>query len=198
MNFFRYLYKAYIKKNILSNYRRKNMGHLGENVLLEAPMDYGDYPQKIRIGNSTTILKNSRLNIYAQSDNKDFAIDIGENCYIGSNFSVLAKAKVTIENDVLIVSNVLIASENHGMNPETNEPYMSQELSGSPVKIGEGCWIGEKVIILPGASIGKKCVIGAGSVIVKSIPNYCIAVGNPARVIKQYNFDRHMWEGVDK
>ena len=69
-----------------------------------------------------------------------------------------------------------------------------QPLQTKPVSIGDGCWIGEKVCILPGVSIGKKCVIGAASVVVKSIPDYCIAAGNPAKVIKRYNFVSHQWE----
>ncbi len=56
-----------------------------------------------------------------------------------------------------------------------------------PVKIGDGCWIGGGVIILPGVSIGKGTVIGAGSVVTKDIPSNCVAVGNPCRVIKRIN-----------
>lgn len=56
-----------------------------------------------------------------------------------------------------------------------------------PVKIGDGCWIGGGVIILPGVSIGGGTVIGAGSVVTKDIPSNCVAVGNPCRVIKRIN-----------
>ncbi|WP_405373425.1 DapH/DapD/GlmU-related protein [Pseudobutyrivibrio sp.] len=96
----------------------------------------------------------------------------------------------------MIASNVLICSENHGIDPESTTPYMSQPLISKPVSIGEGSWIGEMVCILPGVHIGKKCIIGAGSVVTKSIPDYSIAVGNPAKVIKKYNFKTHNWEKV--
>ena len=56
------------------------------------------------------------------------------------------------------------------------------------VEIGDGTWIGENVCII-GASIGKQCVIGANSVVLKDIPDYCVAVGLPAKVIKKYNFE---------
>ena len=90
----------------------------------------------------------------------------------------------------------MISSENHGMDPESEKSYMRQPLVSKPVSIGDGCWIGEKVCILPGVTIGKKCVIGAGSVVTKSIPDYSIAVGNPAKVVKQYNFETQHWEKV--
>ena len=82
------------------------------------------------------------------------------------------------------------------MNPESDIPYMDQTLSSQPVIIEDGCWIGEKVCIMPGVTIGRKSIIGAGSIVTKSIPGYCIAVGNPAKVIKKYNFKSHNWESV--
>ena len=94
---------------------------------------------------------------------------------------------------MLIASNVLIASENHGMDPECGIPYMDQELSSSPVSIGDGCWIGERVTVLPGVSIGAGAIIGAASVVSKDIPAHSIALGSPAKVVKKYDFDLHRW-----
>ena len=111
-------------------------------------------------------------------------------------FSALAssKANITIEDNVLFASNVIVTNENHGMNPESSVPYMDQKLIAKDVSIGEGSWIGEKVCILSGVSIGKKCIIGAGSVVTKSIPSYSIAAGNPAKILKVYNFESKRWE----
>ena len=190
----KYYYKAYFKRNIISNRKKNKIGHVGNNVVIENPFDYGDLPSKICIGNNTSILKNARINIYGSSIDNDIIVNIGDGCYIGTNFCILAKENVTIENNVLIASNVIITSENHGIDPECSSPYMDQELTGLPVKIGAGCWIGEKVIILPGVSIGDKSIIGAGSIVTKNVPSYSIAVGNPAKVIKKYNFSTHRWE----
>ena len=121
-------------------------------------------------------------------------IVIGDNCYIGYNNSFLAGGDIVLEDGVLLASNILITSENHSANPESNQYFMDQELICNSVHIGEGSWIGERVCILPGVTIGKKCVIGAGSVVTKSIPDYCIAAGSPARVLKEYDFETHTWK----
>lgn len=149
-------------------------------------------PKRIALGNNVTVLDRARLSIYG-GDRDEISISIGDNCYIGYDFSILAKDPVTIQKNVLIASNVIITSENHGIDPESDLPYMNQELTGKGVCIGEGSWIGEKVCILPGVTIGKKCVIGAGSVVTKDIPDCCMVGGNPAKVIKKYDFDEHKW-----
>ena len=147
----------------------------------------------IKIGNNVRIGNDSRLSLYKSEDNIP-EILISDNCYIGSDFSIIAGAKVLIEKNVLIASYVSVISENHGNDPESPIYYGKQPLTSSPVTIKEGVWIGEKVSILPGVCIGKKSIIGTGSVVTKNIPDYCIAVGNPARVIKVYNFDTHKWD----
>lgn len=123
-------------------------------------------------------------------------ISIGRNCYFGFHLTILAGGSINIGDDVLIASNVLITSENHGMNPESKIPYMNQPLECKDVSIGEGSWIGEKVSVMPGVKIGKKCVIGTNAVVTKSIPDYSMALGIPARVIKKWNFEKHEWEKV--
>lgn len=175
---------------------KKKFKSFGSKSIINKPYMQISGLNKISIGNLTTILKGCRLSVYGESDTA--SILIGDNCYISYNFTALSYAQNTIKigNDVLFASNVLITSENHGINPEVSQPYMDQQLSGSDVFIGDGCWIGEKVCILSGVSIGEKSVIGAGSVVTKSIPSYSIAVGNPAKVIKKYNFESHSWEGV--
>ncbi|RGL06959.1 acyltransferase [Bifidobacterium pseudocatenulatum] len=103
------------------------------------------------------------------------------------------RSQYYFKNDVLLASNVFITDYNHGMSPVANS-YLDNPLDISDgVIIGSGAWIGNNVIILGGVSIGEKAVIGAGAVVTKSIPAYSIAVGNPARVIKQYDHKRGEW-----
>ena len=175
--------------------QRKKFRKFGINSIIARPFLQLSGCRNIEIGNDTTILSNSRLSVYGNDSNKA-NITIGNNCYIGFGFSALAssKANITIGDNVLFASNVIVTNENHGMDPENSVSYMDQELTAKDVSIGDGCWIGEKVCILSGVSIGEKCIIGAGSVVTKSIPSYSIAAGNPAKVVKVYNFESKRWE----
>lgn len=145
------------------------------------------------IGENSQILQNSRICCYMQNNLPKPKINIGSHCYLGYHLSILAGADVTIDDWVLMASDILITTESHGMNPESEIAYMNQPLVVAPVHIKAGCWIGEKVMIMPGVTIGKKSIIGAGSIVTKDIPDYSIAVGNPAKVIKKYSFESHQW-----
>lgn len=176
--------------------KKKKFKKIGKNSTIYKPYLQLSGLKNVVIGDNVTILNNVRIAVYGDSDNS--SIIIGDRCYIGFGFTILSKAsnKIIIGDDVLIASNVCITNENHGINPENETPYMNQDITGNDISIGDGSWIGQNVCILPGVVIGKKSIIGAGSVVTKSIPDYSIAVGNPARVIKIYNFSNHCWERV--
>lgn len=185
----------FTRRGFGSNKWKKQFTFFGKDAKIVYPANIMGY-KHISIGNNTTILSHCRIANFQPNVSCPIRISIGRNCYIGFYFTILNASSVIIGDDVLMASHVMISSENHSMDPESDIPYMNQPLVSKPVYIDDGCWIGEKVCILPGVHVGKKCIVGAGSVITKDIPDYSIAVGNPAKVIKKYNFITHNWEKV--
>ena len=118
---------------------------------------------------------------------------IGNHVQIGHFVHIIAKQHVKIEDSVLIADRVYISDCEHNYTNITL-PILDQGIHiKNAVDIGEGSWIGENVCVV-GAKIGKHCVIGANSVVIKNIPDYCIAAGIPAKVIKEYNFEKAQWQ----
>lgn len=140
---------------------------IGNNVKIDVPF-YCDYGQNISIGN---------------------------NVIININCTFIDCNKITIGNNVLIASNVQIYTATHPVdvnerllaNWSYDNPHAFFNTYALPVTIEDNVWIGGGVIILPGVTIGKNSVIGAGSVVNKSIPPNSLAVGNPCKVIRKIN-----------
>ncbi|MGN0238103.1 MAG: sugar O-acetyltransferase [Lepagella sp.] len=124
--------------------------------------------------------------------NQPFYCDYGKHIRVGKrffanfNWTVLDEAYVTIGDDCFIGPSVSIYTACHSTNPEERN---SRREWAKPVVIGNNCWIGGGVTILPGVTIGDNVTIGAGSVVVKDIPSDSIAVGNPAKVIKKSTYE---------
>ena len=108
-------------------------------------------------------------------------IEVGNNFFANYNLTILDVAKVTIGENVQIAPNVSIYTAGHPIHPTSRN---SGYEYGIPVSIGDNVWIGGNSVILPGVHIGNNVVIGAGSVVTKDIPDWCIAVGTPCRVIR--------------
>lgn len=120
-------------------------------------------------------------------------LKIGKGSTIGNFNHIYATQRIVIEDNVLTADKVYISDNLHGYE-SIDSPIISQPIKQvNPVNIGEGSWLGENVCVI-GASIGKHCTIGANSVVTRDIPDYCVAVGAPAKVIKQYNFETKQWE----
>lgn len=121
-------------------------------------------------------------------------ISLGNNVIININCTFIDDSEIRIGNNVLIASNVQLYTASHATNP--NERIIDDwEKKGTtwfrtfsePITVEDGAWLGGGVIVLPGVVIGKNSVIGAGSVVNKSIPANCVAVGNPCRPIRFFD-----------
>lgn len=152
----------------------------------------------IRIGTNVKNKDGYRIECYKKFGGGELTpqLVLGDNVNIGYCFSALVSDSLIIEKNAIIASNVLITTHNHGTNPESAIPYARQDLCTDKVIVGEGAWIGEKVIILPGVKIGHHSIIAAGAVVTKSIPPYSMAAGVPAKVFRNYDFDLHLWSPV--
>jgi maltose O-acetyltransferase len=110
-----------------------------------------------------------------------YNIRLGKNVYANHNLVVLDGARVSIGDNVFIGPNVVISTAGHPVDPVIRTSGLE---FAKPISIGDNVWIGASVVILPGVDIGLNVTIGAGSVVTKSIPTNCVAVGNPCRILR--------------
>lgn len=108
-------------------------------------------------------------------------IETGKNFYANYNCTILDVAKVKFGDNCLLGPNVAIYTAGHPVHPATRN---SAYEYGKEISIGDNVWIGGSTVVCPGVRIGSNVVIGAGSVVTKDIPDWCIAVGNPCKVIR--------------
>ena len=113
----------------------------------------------------------------------DPKVIVGNNFYLNAGCHLLGN--ITFGKDVMIDPKTIIWGRDHGMSLDM--PMRDQKHIREDIKINDDVWIAANVTILKGVTIGKGAVIGAGSVVTRNIPDYAIAVGNPARVIRYRN-----------
>jgi acetyltransferase-like isoleucine patch superfamily enzyme len=109
---------------------------------------------------------------------------MGDRVSINAHCFINAKGGVTIGDHVRIAHGTTIMSENHNFS-DRDTPIHQQGTTAGPVVIGEDVWIGSRSVILPGVTVGKGSVIGAGSVVTKDVEPFSVMAGNPARMIKE-------------
>jgi len=109
-------------------------------------------------------------------------IRIGARTYANVGLVALDVAPITIGTDVLIGPNVQLITATHPLDPELRRAKWE---SGRPITVGDNVWLGAGVIVLPGVTIGDDAVVGAGAVVTKDVPSGAVAVGNPARVVRE-------------
>lgn len=189
-----YFYKLLfsLKKRMMKWYsanQLKGCKEVGKNATIKKPFtSYG--LQYVTIGNSFNAGERLKIRVFDTWKNQIFhspQIKIGNNVCIQSDCHISAINEVRIDDNVLIASFVYISDHSHGeikLDELPQAPLERPLYSKGPIHIHKNVWLGEKVTVLPGVTIGEGAIVGAGSVVTKSIPPYTVAAGNPARVIK--------------
>lgn len=147
---------------------------------------------KIKVFKNVIIRPSSH--IYAGS--KTSIIEFGEGTEIGNHSTISAHNAIIFGKDVLTGPHIFVSDHNHEYcNPAIAVSKQGVRYDkGGKVTIGDGTWIGTNAVIVGNVRIGRHCVVGANSVVTKDIPDYCVAAGIPAKIIKKYNFDTCTWD----
>ena len=149
----------------------------------------------VTVGSSVTIRRNFRIECVDRRLGVVFspALTIGSNVNIEQNFHLTCAKSIIIEDFVSISANVAIFDIVHPYDDVT-VPIKEQKYITKAVRIGFGTFIGFGAVILPGVDVGCHCVVGANSVVTRSVADYTIVGGSPARVIRRYDFLTKKWE----
>ncbi len=161
---------------------------LGKGVYLDHGVYLHACPGGITIGDESMVMKNAILHVYNFRNLPHSHITIGRRSLIGESCILRGQGGITIGDDVYLGTLVQILAVNHVFH-DTTRPISMQGITAQGISIGDGSWIGSGAIILDGVRIGRNVVVGAGAVVTRDIPDYCIAVGNPARVIRNLRTD---------
>ncbi len=181
-------YDWYMRRATIMNdsKRGKEFAAFGDGSLICFPPAALFGEGGIQIGRNTLIGPNVSLSAGMGPDQdllSDEILVIGDRCLIGRGSSIVAHLSIEIGDDVFFAPNVYVTDQNHAFD-DLSMPIGRQSMPEQPVVIGAGSWLATNVVVLPGVTIGKHVAIGAGSVVTTDIPDNCVAVGSPARVVK--------------
>lgn len=152
---------------------------IGERVFIPRTIEVlGNDSGRILLGDDVSIDTGARLHVANEA-----TLRVGDRVGIGPYNFLNAFDDLTIGDDAMLSPLVNVNCANHGL--ERSRPMREQYGTYGPVSIGSDCWIGAMVVVLRGVSIGRGSVIGAGSVVTKDVPEYVIAAGVPAKVIRE-------------
>jgi len=105
----------------------------------------------------------------------------GDRCFVNVGTTIISVEEIVVGDDVAFANDVYVMdSDSHGVE---GRPHKQ-----APVRIGDGCWIGTRAIILPGVTLGKRVLVAAGAVVTRDVPDDCLVAGNPARVVRELTY----------
>lgn len=169
--------------------------------LIRFPIDIRN-KKNIDFGEFLTTGVGCRIECFPLERTESKILKFGKNVQINDYVHISAVSSVEIGNNVLMASKIYISDCCHGSylgdinDSNPNIPPNHRSLSAKPVIIEDDVWLGEFVSVLPGVTIGKGTIVGANSVVSKSLPSYVIAVGTPAKPIKFFDFEKQRWRRI--
>ena len=178
--------------------RGQKFGSFGQQSVICFPYNTIFNEQFIHIGRNTMIGPQCTLSagmVPGQKCISAIVVSIGDRCLIGRGSGIVGHYSITIGNDVWTGHHVYITDQNHGYE-DVSRPISQQSQPERAVVIGDGSWLGHGAVVLPGVTIGKHVVVGANAVVTRDIPDFCVAVGSPARVVRRYDTELG-WVTVD-
>ena len=174
---------ARLRDKILSLLVSGTFAHFGAKTVLVSPFRLSG-ESRIAIGDHVFVGSGSWLQSLPEGENQSVAVSIGSGTSIAGACVISAVRSVVLEEDVLLARNVYISDHSHKYN-KTGTSILDQGLDNiKPVLIKRGSWLGQNVVVCPGVTIGRGAVVGANSVVNQDIPDYAVAAGAPARVVK--------------
>lgn len=137
--------------------------------------------------------KNSTIEDFCTINNGVGDVLIGDNSLVGMSNVIIGP--VTIGNNVIMAQNIVVSALNHEYRDVTM-PIQAQKILTSPIVIEDDCWIAANSVITSGVTVGKHSVVAANAVVTKNVPPFSVVAGNPAKIIKQYDFEANDWVRV--
>jgi acetyltransferase-like isoleucine patch superfamily enzyme len=156
---------------------------LGRSVYIDHGVYLHGAPGGLEIGEKSWIMTGCRLHVFNYRGIEKAGIRIGRRTFIGEGSIIRGQGGVTVGDNVLFGPRVMVLAVNHVFT-DPERPIMDQGITADGICIEDNCWIGAGAIVLDGVTIGRGSCIGAGAVVTQSIPPHSLAVGVPARVIR--------------
>lgn len=172
-----------LRRKIFSLLISGAFAHFGGETVLAYPIRLSG-EERIAIGDHVFIGPGSWLQTLPDGENTSIAVSIGKGTSVAGACVISAVRSVQLEENVLLARNVYISDHAHKYT-DTEIPVIAQGVDNiKPVLVKRGAWLGQNVVVCPGVTIGTGAVIGANSVVTRDVPDYCVAAGVPARVLK--------------
>jgi len=191
IKYFNLIKKVNVRVWYFSN--RFRFKSIGKKSFINSPLKIT--PLCISLGENVRVFKNCRIEGVFSYNNVNFnpSIIVGNNVSVQQNLHLTCANSIVIGKNTAIASNVTITDIHHQYE-NIKIPIESQDILVQQVKIGENCKIYNNSVILPGCKIGNHVTIGANSVVAIEVPDYCVVVGAPAKIVKRYNFESKSWQ----